>query len=230
MPKTVVIAGTLDTKGQDFAFVRDLIEAEGLETLVVDFGVMQAPAFAPDISREEVAAAAGGDLAYLASGEHKDEAMQTMATGLAVVVRKLFEQGKLDGIIGMGGGGNTSIATAAMRTLPVGVPKLMLSTFGGTDVSAWAGTKDITFMPSVVDVSGLNSISRAFTPTLRGAICGMVKMAAPPQAVEKPLITASMFGNTTTCVNRARQPLKWRAITRCWSSTPMGRGARRWRG
>ena len=103
--------GTLDTKGHDFAFVRDLIEAEGLETLVVDFGVMQAPAFAPDISREEVAAAAGGDLAYLASGEHKDEAMQTMATGLAVVVRKLFEQGKLDGIMGMGGGGNTSIAT-----------------------------------------------------------------------------------------------------------------------
>ena len=180
MTKTVVVVGTLDTKGQDFAFVKALIEAEGLKTLVVDFGVMQAPPFAPDISREEVAAAAGGDLAYLAGGEHKDEAMQTMATGLAVVVRKLFEQGRLDGIMGMGGGGNTAIATAAMRTLPVGVPKLMLSTFGGTDVSAWAGTKDITFMPSVVDISGLNSISRRIYANAAGAICGMVNMAAPP--------------------------------------------------
>jgi uncharacterized protein (UPF0261 family) len=122
MPKTVVLVGALDTKGKDFEYVKDLIEKRGLKILVVDFGVMGAPAFAPDVARAEVAAAGGGDLARLSTGEHKDEAMQAMATGLAVIVRGLHEDGKLDGIMGMGGTGGTSIATTAMRTLPVGVP------------------------------------------------------------------------------------------------------------
>ena len=109
----------------------------------------------------EVATAAGGDLAYLAAGTHKDEAMRTMAQGLAAVVERLYSEGRFDGIMGMGGSGGTSIATAAMRTLPVGVPKLMVSTVGGGDVSIYAGSKDITFMPSVVDVAGINRLSRA---------------------------------------------------------------------
>src|SRR5512136_2818715 len=107
MGKTVVIAGSLDTKGKEFSFLKELIRKEGLETLVIDFGVMGEPAFTPDITRQEVAKAGGGDLAHLASGEHKDEAMQVMAAGLTVIVRQLYEQGKLDGIIGMGGGGGT---------------------------------------------------------------------------------------------------------------------------
>ncbi len=204
MTKTVVIVGALDTKGQEFAFVKELMKKEGLNTLTVDFGVMGEPAFAPDISRKEVAAAGGGDLAYLASGEHKDVAMQVMATGLAIVVRKLFDEGKLDGIIGMGGSGGTSIATTAMRTLPVGVPKLMLSTVGGGDVSVYSGTKDITFMPSIVDVAGFNSISRAVYTNAAGAIAGMVKVERPPAVDEKPLVVASMFGNTTKAVDHAR--------------------------
>jgi len=128
MSKTVVIVGALDTKGQEFAFAKDLIEKQGLHTRVVDFGVLGEPVFKPDITRAEVAAAGGGDLAQLASGQHKDEAMQVMATGLAVMVRRLYDEGKLDGILGMGGSGGTSIATTAMRTLPVGVPKVMVST------------------------------------------------------------------------------------------------------
>lgn len=204
MTKTVVIVGALDTKGQEFAFVKELMKKEGLNTLTVDFGVMGEPAFQPDITRKEVATAGGGDLAYLASGEHKDVAMQTMATGLAIVVRKLYDEGKLDGIIGMGGSGGTSIATTAMRTLPVGVPKLMLSTVGGGDVSAYSGTKDITFMPSIVDVAGFNSISRAIYTNAAGAIAGMVKVERPPAVDEKPLVVASMFGNTTKCVDHAR--------------------------
>ncbi|GAB4526914.1 MAG: Tm-1-like ATP-binding domain-containing protein [Anaerolineae bacterium] len=210
MSKTVVMVGSLDTKGQEFAFVRQLIESEGLKTLVVDFGVMGEPAFEPDITRQEVAEAGGGNLAYLASGQHKDEAMQVMATGLAVVVRRLYDEGKLDGILGMGGSGNTSIATSAMRRLPVGVPKVMLSTLGGGDVSAYTGTRDITFMPSIVDVAGINSISRQIYANAAGAIAGMVKVEAPPMAEEKPLITASMFGNTTACVDRARRVLEER--------------------
>jgi len=210
MSKTVVIVGSLDTKGQEYAFVKELIEAEGLETLVVDFGVMSEPSFEPDVTRDAVAQAGGGDLAYLASGEHKDEAMQIMAAGLAVVVRGLYEQGKVDGIFGMGGSGNTSIATSGMRVLPVGVPKVMVSTLGGGDVSAYTGTRDITFMPSIVDVAGINSISRQIYANAAGAIAGMVNMEAPPAGEEKPLVTASMFGNTTACVDQARRVMEER--------------------
>ena len=202
--KTVVIIGALDTKGAEFAFVKGLIESEGVGTLVVDFGTMGEPDFEPDITRTEVAAAAGGDLSYLASGEHKDEAMETMATGLSVVVRRLYDEGKLGGIIGMGGTGGTSIATTGMRVLPVGVPKVMVSTVAGGDVSAYAGTRDITFIPSIVDVAGINSISRTIFANAAGAIAGMVKLDQPPAGEERPLVTASMFGNTTRCVERAR--------------------------
>ncbi len=204
MRKTVVLVGSLDTKGKEFAFVKERIEREGLETLVVDFGVVGPPAFPPDVSRNEVAAAGGGDLSRLACGDHKDEAMRVMADGLAAVVRKLFDDRKLDGILGMGGGGGTSIATAAMRTLPVGVPKLMVSTLAGGDVTAYAGTRDITFMPSVVDVAGVNRLSRLIYANAAGAIAGMVKAATEPENDERPLIAASMFGNTTTAVDHAR--------------------------
>ncbi|MCY4409657.1 MAG: Tm-1-like ATP-binding domain-containing protein [Caldilineaceae bacterium] len=204
MSGTVLLVGALDTKGVEYAFVKDLIEAAGLETLVVDFGVMGQPAFEPDVSRTEVASAAGGDLAYLASGTHKDEAMRTMAQGLASVVERLYAEGRFDGVLGMGGSGGTSIATAAMRTLPVGVPKLMVSTVGGGDVSAYAGSKDITFMPSVVDVAGINRLSRAIYANAAGAIAGMVKTEAEATARERPLIAASMFGNTTAAVDHAR--------------------------
>ena len=203
MTKTVVIAGALDTKGQEFAFVKDLVEKEGLQTLVIDFGVMGEPAFSPDVNRAEVARAGGGDLGRLSSGQHKDEAMAVMANGLAVVVRKLHEAGKIDGIMSMGGSGGTSLATTAMRVLPVGLPKLMVSTLGGGDVSAYAGTKDITFMPSVVDVAGLNSISRVIYANAAGAIAGMVNVEATTGDT-KPLVAASMFGNTTTAVDHAR--------------------------
>ena len=208
MAKTVVIIGTLDTKGKEFAFIKDLIEKEGLKTLVIDFGVMGEPAFKPEIRRDQVAVAGGGDLALVASGEHKDQAMKIMADGLAALVRKLYDEGRLHGIISMGGTGGTSIATAAMRTLPVGVPKVMVSTVGGGEVSAYAGTKDITFVPSIVDVAGINRISRQIFANAAGAIAGMVKTETSGGAMEKPLIAASMFGNTTACVDHARSILE----------------------
>jgi uncharacterized protein (UPF0261 family) len=208
MPKTVVLVGALDTKGDEFAFVRQIIENQGLKTLVVDFGVMGEPKFPPDIDRGEVARLGGGDLSRLADGQHKDEAMRVMAAGLQAVVRRLYDEGRLQGILGMGGTGGTSIATAAMRALPVGVPKLMLSTVGGGDVSAYAGTKDITFMPSIVDVAGFNRISRVVYANAAAAIAGMVQAEPPPVQEEKPLVAASMFGNTTPCVDRARAALE----------------------
>lgn len=208
MEKTVVLVGALDTKGKEFAFVKELIENEGLKTLVVDFGVMGAASFPPDVTREEVARRGGGNLAELTSGQHKDRAMQVMAAGLREVVRELYKNGRLDGILGMGGSGGTSIATTAMRALPVGVPKVMVSTVGGGDVSAYAGTSDITFIPSIVDVSGINRISRVIYANAAGAITGMVKVPKPAVQDEKPLIAASMFGNTTKCVDTARQVLE----------------------
>jgi uncharacterized protein (UPF0261 family) len=208
MTKTVVIIGALDTKGHEFAFIKDLVEKAGLKTLVVDFGVMGEPSLKPDVSRAEVAAAGGGNLDQLRSGDRKDEAMKVMSTGLAVTIRKLYDGGKLQGIIGMGGTGGTSVATSAMRTLPVGVPKVMVSTVGGGDVSAYAGTKDITFVPSIVDVAGFNRISRTIYANAAGAIAGMTKVDVPPAKEEKPLVTASMFGNTTACVDKARNILE----------------------
>jgi len=204
MPKTVVIVGALDTKADDFRYVKGLIEEAGLATVLVDFGVMGTADLAPDIGREEVAAAGGADLADLASGEHKDEAMRVMAAGLAQVVTRLHAGGRVDGILSMGGSGGTSIATAAMRALPVGLPKVMVSTMGGGDVSAFAGTKDVTFMPSVVDVAGLNRISRRIYTNAAGAIVGMVGMREPAGATDRPLVVASMFGNTTKAVDHAK--------------------------
>jgi uncharacterized protein (UPF0261 family) len=214
MPKTVVLAGALDTKGQEFAFVRRLLEAEGIQTLLIDFGVMGEPGLAPDIDRFALAAAAGADFERLRSGQHKDEAMRLMGQGLAAVVVQLYAQGKVDGILGMGGSGGTSIATAAMRALPVGLPKLMVSTIPGGTIAPYAGDKDITFMPSVVDVAGINRISRAIFSNAAGAMAGMVRAAASAdrdaQSADKPLIVASMFGNTTPCITCAREALEAR--------------------
>jgi uncharacterized protein (UPF0261 family) len=208
MSKNIVIAAALDTKGQEFQYLKELIEEQGVYTLTVDFGILGEPYYAPEIGREEVVKAGGGDLKALQAGDHKDEAMKVVSKGLAVVVRRLYDEGKLDGIISMGGSGGTSIAAAAMRTLPVGVPKVIVSTLGGGDVSAYAGTKDITFIPSIVDVAGLNRISRTIFANAAGAITGMVTVQPPPAGKEKPLITASMFGNTTKSVDRARSVME----------------------
>ncbi|MCC6190885.1 MAG: Tm-1-like ATP-binding domain-containing protein, partial [Anaerolineales bacterium] len=174
MPKPVVLLGALDTKGHEFEFVRDLIRARGLETIVVDFGVLGDPPFTPDITSDEVARAGGSSLAALRAGQDKAQAMQVMTAGLTKVVKRLQADGKLGGVLGMAGSGGTSLATAAMRPLPVGVPKLMVSTVAGGDVSAYVGTTDLTMMPSVVDVAGINSISRRIYANAAGAIAGMV--------------------------------------------------------
>lgn len=206
--RTVVLVGALDTKGAEFLFVKEELARRGVHVLVVDFGVLGEPTFRPDVGREEVVAAAVSDLGRLRSGEHKDEAMKTMAQGLALVVRRLFDEGRLDGILGMGGTGGTSIATAAMRALPIGVPKVMLSTVGGGDVSPYAGTKDIMFLPSVVDVAGFNPVSRRVYSNAAGAVAGMVLDQPSSSGSDKPLIGASMFGNTTPAVNRARERIE----------------------
>jgi uncharacterized protein (UPF0261 family) len=213
MPRPIVIVGALDTKGKEFQFVRDLIQSNGLETLVVDFGVIGDPSFTPDVTADEVARAGGSSLAELRAEADKTKAMRTMSDGLAKVVTDLHAAGRLGGILGMGGGGGTSIATTAMRSLPTGIPKMMVSTMAAGDIGPYVGARDITMMPSVVDVVGINSISRRIYTNAAAAIMGMVEQTTEVDSTladreEKPLITASMFGNTTPCINHARELLE----------------------
>ena len=208
MAKPVVLVGALDTKGAEFAFVRDLIQAQGVETVVVDFGVLDDPPFTPDVTNDAVARAGGSTIADLRSQADKTAAMRTMTAGLTAVVADLYAQGRLGGILGMAGSGGTAIVTAAMRGLPTGVPKLMVSTVAAGDIAPYVGSKDITMMPSVVDVAGINRISRPIYANAAGAIAGMVNQPPLPAAADKPLITASMFGNTTPCVTHARELLE----------------------
>jgi uncharacterized protein (UPF0261 family) len=201
--KTIAILGALDTKGQEFAFLKAEIEKRGCHTLVVNIGVLGAPAFAPDISNEQVAEAGGGNLADLIAKQDRGAAMAIMSKGAAEVVKRLHAEGKIHGIISMGGGGGSSVATNAMRALPVGVPKLMVSTVASGDTSGFVGTSDITMMYSVVDVAGINRISRLIYTNAAGAICGMVS-GEVTAGEDKPVIAVTMFGNTTRAVNHAK--------------------------
>ena len=203
MAKTIALLGALDTKGAEYGFVRKCIEDRGLKTLLVDVGVLEPPVIAPDISRAEVAKAGGADIEQLAAAKDRGEAVAAMVRGAAVLLPKLYAEGKFDGIIAMGGTGGTSVACGAMRALPLGVPKVMVSTVAGTDVSGYVGVKDIVMIPSIVDVSGVNSISRDVFARAAGAICGMVETDVP-KGEDKPLIAASMFGNTTQAVEAAK--------------------------
>jgi len=208
MAKTVVILGTMDTKGQEFAYVKRLMEGHGVDVLIVDTGVLEEPKLKPDVRREEVASAGGKNIKELVEKKDRGEAMEVMSKGAAVVASRLYKEGKLDGIIGMGGSGGTAVTTAAMRALPVGVPKVMVSTVASGDVSPYVATRDITMIPSVVDVAGLNPISREIFANAAGAIAGMVKTEAEKAPEEKPLIAATMFGNTTPCVDLAREKME----------------------
>lgn len=207
MRKTILIVGTFDTKGEEYAFLKRLIEARGHKTLMVNVGVFEAsPLIRPDVDSDVVAKAGGGDIRVLREKD-RGPSMKIMSDGAAVIVRQLFDEGKFDGVIGMGGSGGTSIVTAGMRTLPIGIPKVVVSTLASADTSPYVGTRDITIIPSVVDVAGVNRISRQIFTRAAGAICGMVESEVEMPAEEKPLITASMFGNTTPCVDMCREAL-----------------------
>jgi uncharacterized protein (UPF0261 family) len=205
MPKTIAIIGALDTKGAEFAFLKAEIEKRGCRTLVINVGVLGEPLFTPDVSAREVAGAGGSTMAELVAHRDRGDALDAMTRGVASVVKRLHTEGKFDGIISMGGGGGTAMGTSAMRALPVGVPKLMVSTIASGDTGPYVGTTDITMMPSIVDVSGLNRISRTIFTNAAGAICGMVAGEVEKAPEEKPLVAASMFGNTTRAVDNARR-------------------------
>lgn len=208
MQAKVLILGALDTKAEDFRFVRGIMQRAGVRPVVMDVGVMGKPGMPADIGRDAVARAGGAELADFVSGEHKDRAMQVMTNGAASIARQLHRDEGLAGIFSMGGTGGTAVATAAMRALPVGIPKIMVSTVGGSDVSAYAGGRDIVFFPSIVDVSGLNRISKLIYANAANAMVGMVKAGTPDVSDDKPLLAASMFGSSTPCVSAVKEEME----------------------
>lgn len=204
---TIAVLGTLDTKGQEHAYVAELIRQRGHETLLIDTGSGSPPTVQPDVSREEVAEIGAVDWAGIVSRRDRGEAVTAMAGASAKLLAHLAADGRIQGVISLGGGGGTAISTAAMRALPIGFPKVMVSTLAAGNVAPYVGTKDIVMMPSIVDVNGLNRLSRTLLARAAGAICGMVEMA-PLAAEDRPLIAASMFGNTTECVTAAQKILE----------------------
>jgi uncharacterized protein (UPF0261 family) len=205
-PKTILLIGTLDTKGAEFAYVRDCIHAHGQQTLLLDAGIFP-PTLTPDIPAEIVAEAGGSTLAALRAASDRGAAVATMIAGAATLTTRLYVEGRFDGVLSLGGSGGTAIATAAMRALPVGVPKLMVSTIASGDVAPYIDVKDIAILYSVVDVSGINRLSRRILANAAGMICGALAQETP-QAQDKPMIGLTMFGVTTPCVTRVRERLE----------------------
>ncbi len=208
MRMNVFLPGTFDTKGIEFAFLKSLLEKQGLNCICADAGVLNPPSFAPDISREDVFIAAGTTLKKILLEQNRGNAVEAAAKGLAKIALELFNQGKIHGVLGMGGSAGTTLGTAAMRALPFGVPKIMVSTLASGQVRPFVGVKDITMMHSVVDISGLNRISTRVLANAAHAMAGMLKAPAINSTLEKPLLAATMFGVTTPCVELGRNILE----------------------
>jgi uncharacterized protein (UPF0261 family) len=205
---TVVLVGTLDTKGHEYSYLRDRVRDDGADVVLVDAGVLGEPQVAPDIAREEVASAAGADHAALVAEGDRGRAVEVMGRGAGVVLGRLHAEGRLQGAAAVGGSGNSSIAAAAMRDLPVGVPKLIVSSVASGDTRPYVGANDVTMMYSVVDIAGINQISAQILTNAAGAIAGMAKAAPPAAGDARPLVAATMFGVTTPAVTRARERLE----------------------
>jgi uncharacterized protein (UPF0261 family) len=203
---TVALLGTLDTKGREYEYLRSRLLEQGVDVLLVDAGVFE-PLIEADVLQEEVAAAAGADVAALREAGDRGAAVEAMGRGAAEVVRRLHEEGRLDAILAVGGSGNSSIAAQAMRVLPVGVPKLLVSTLASGDTRPYVGATDVSMTYSVVDISGLNRISERILANAAAAIAGMARVPVE-ESPGRPLIGATMFGVTTPAVTRARERLE----------------------
>jgi uncharacterized protein (UPF0261 family) len=204
---TVVLVGTLDTKGKEYAYLRERICERGVDVLLIDAGILGEPLTDPDVTRQEVARAAGADVQALADARDRGAAIETMARGAALMVSRLHGESRFDAIGALGGSGGSALATYAMRQLPAGVPKLMVSTVASGDTSGYVGAVDITMMYSVVDVAGLNQSLMGILCNAAGALVGMAT-ATVPVVEARPLIVASMLGITTPCVTTARERLE----------------------
>ncbi len=203
----VVLLGTLDTKGREYAYLRERLLELDVDVTVVDAGVHEPVGLVPDVGRDEVARAADADVDALAAAGDRGAAVTAMAEGAERIVLGLHERGGLDAVLALGGSGGSSIAARAMQALPVGVPKLLVSTLASGDTRPYVGAVDVTMMYSVVDISGINSVSARIMSNAAAAIAGMARVTSP-RTDGRPLVGATMFGVTTPCVTRARERLE----------------------
>ncbi|MDP4503357.1 Tm-1-like ATP-binding domain-containing protein [Nonomuraea turcica] len=209
---SVVLIGTLDTKGEEYAWLRNRLVEQGSDVIVVDAGVGAHDALV-DITNQQVAAAAGHDVRALKEAGDRGAAVTAMGEGAAAILAGLHADGRVDAVLALGGSSGSSIAARAVRDLPIGVPKLIVSTMASGDVSPYVGAKDVTVMYSVVDIAGVNRVSRAILGNAAAAAAGMARAYQLAKAVrtaaaeEPPLIGASMFGVTTPAVDAARERL-----------------------
>jgi uncharacterized protein (UPF0261 family) len=210
--KTVAVIGTLDTKGEELGFLRDQLEGLGLDALLIDVGTLDPQGAEPDIGRRELAEVGHFDLDEIATRSDRGGVVAAMEDAAAMLVSRLHAAGRIHGVIGAGGSGNTEIVTAAMRALPIGVPKLMVTTLAAGDTRAYIGSSDLSLITSVVDIAGLNSVSRRILTGAAAAIAGMVNSAGEAQIGPERLIAATMFGVTTPCVTAARRELERRGF------------------
>ncbi len=205
---SVYLLATLDTKGLEAQFLRERLVAAGVQVTLVDIGSLAPPACAADISRDELFRAAGEDVAALAAAGDRGRAVAAAARGAAALVAQHFALGRLSGVLAMGGSAGSTIGSAAMRALPLGVPKLLVSTLASGQVRHYVGDKDILLLNAVVDIAGLNRISRTVLDEAARAMAGMVRFAPAPPVAQRPLVAATMFGVTTPCVEHARRVLE----------------------
>jgi len=203
--KAIVMLGCFDTKGEDFAYLHGLLSADGSRVYAINFGIRgSTDLFHVDVEAEWVATAAGSSLADLRSRGDRGAAVEEMGRGAAVILKGLVDSGSVAGVIGMGGGGGTHMVLKAMQAVPFGIPKVCVSTLATQDLSRQVGSADIVLVPSVVDIAGLNSISRVTIGYGASAIRGMAAghaAAEGPAIVPRGRIAISMFGNTTACVD-----------------------------
>ena len=205
----VYLLVTLDTKGVEGAFVRDRLRELGVEVKLVDTGCLGDTTTQADISRADVFRAAGVSHEEMVARRHRGDAVAAAATGAAKLIADLHAQGQVSGVLALGGSAGTTIGTAAMRALPLGVPKLMVSTLASGQVRPYVGDKDILMLNSVVDIAGVNRISRAILSSAAAAMAGMIRFHSEgANGADKPLVAATMFGVTTPCVNHAREVLE----------------------
>ena len=207
--KTIALIGTFDSKGVEYAYVKNIIENLGLKTFTVHMGVFEST-FVPDVSNADVTKEVDIDIKDVVSKKDRAWATEVLSKGMEKLLPKLYKEGKFDAVLAFGGSGGTSIATPAMRALPIGVPKIMVSTVASGNTEQYIGTSDIIMMPSVVDVSGINSLSTRIFTNAAFAIAGMVSFENNTVVEKKPLIAATMFGVTTPCVTFAREYLEAR--------------------
>jgi len=212
MAPTVVLVGSLDTKAREYAFVKERLQVAGVIPVVLDFGVLQDPPFPPDFSAEDVASAAGAklsDLRFAREGtDTRAVALATMERGVSVILRRLVDEGRCDGVLGLAGSGGSSVISGAMRSLPLGMPKLLVSTMASGNVGGYIGTRDICIMYSVTDIAGLNRVSRMVLSNAAAAIAGMGRDRRTAPDGDRPLVALTMFGITTPGVLRLVERLE----------------------